>query len=115
VEPERVVAYGTEGVSMLEPKIVRQIRELATRGCGSRRIAGELGVARNTKEMWGTGRTSQVDGRGWTRPTVSDPRRLRAYLARPVFRLRVRADFGEVAGFEALYCSSWSCWSSRCR
>ena len=48
MESERVVAYGTEGVPMLEPKIVRQIRELATQGWGSRRIAGELGVARNT-------------------------------------------------------------------
>jgi hypothetical protein len=29
-----VVAYGIEGVPMLEPKIVRQIRELANQGWG---------------------------------------------------------------------------------
>jgi transposase len=47
---ERVeaVAYGTEGVPMVEPRIVRQIRELAGQGWGSRRIGQELGVARNT-------------------------------------------------------------------
>ena len=44
----RVVAYGAEGVPMLEPKIVRQIEELSVEGWGSRRIANELGVARNT-------------------------------------------------------------------
>ena len=42
------VAYGAEGVPMLEPKIVRQIEELSAQGWGSRRIANELGVARNT-------------------------------------------------------------------
>ena len=44
----RVVAYGAEGVPKLEPKIVRQVEELSTQGWGSRRIANELGVARNT-------------------------------------------------------------------
>jgi hypothetical protein len=42
------VAYGTVGVPMREPKIMRQIEELSAQGWGSRRIANELGVARNT-------------------------------------------------------------------
>jgi len=33
---------------MIEPELVRQIRELAARGWGSKRVARELGVARNT-------------------------------------------------------------------
>jgi transposase len=54
---ERVaaVAYGTEGVPMVEPRIVRQIRELASQGWGSRRIAQELGVARNTVRRYRRG------------------------------------------------------------
>ena len=41
----RVVAYGAEGVPMLEPKIVRQIEEFSAQRWGSRRIANELGAA----------------------------------------------------------------------
>lgn len=33
---------------MLEPEVVRQVRQLAGHGWGSRRISRELGVARNT-------------------------------------------------------------------
>ena len=42
------VAFGTVEVPMVEPEIVRQMRDLASRGWGSKRISGELGVARNT-------------------------------------------------------------------
>ena len=49
------VAYGTEGVPMVEPRIVRQIRELASQGWGSRRIAQEFGVARNTVRRYRRG------------------------------------------------------------
>lgn len=38
----------SEVSEMIEPEIIRQIRELADRGWGSKRIATELGVARNT-------------------------------------------------------------------
>ncbi len=37
-----------EEVEMVEPEVVRQIRELAALGWGAKRIAAELGVARNT-------------------------------------------------------------------
>ena len=39
------LAYRTEGVPMLEPKIVRQIEEFSAQRWGSRRIANELGAA----------------------------------------------------------------------
>ena len=37
-----------EEVEMLEPEVVRQVRELTALGWGAKRIAAELGVARNT-------------------------------------------------------------------
>lgn len=37
-----------EGVQMLEPEVVRQVRGLKTQGWGVKRIARELGIARNT-------------------------------------------------------------------
>ena len=42
------VAPPTVEVPMLEPEVVRQVRTLAARRWGSKRIAVELGVARNT-------------------------------------------------------------------
>ncbi len=42
------VAPPTGEVLMVEAEVVRQMRELAARGWGSKRIACELGVARNT-------------------------------------------------------------------
>jgi predicted transcriptional regulator len=33
---------------MIEPEVVRQVRELTERGWGAKRIAQELGIARNT-------------------------------------------------------------------
>jgi transposase len=40
-------------VAMVEPAVVRQIRALADRGWGSRSIAAELGLARNTvRSYW---------------------------------------------------------------
>jgi transposase len=33
---------------MIEPELVRQLRELTARGWGAKRIAAELGIARNT-------------------------------------------------------------------
>jgi hypothetical protein len=43
-----VAPLGSEVQEMIEPDIIRQIRELTARGWGSKRIAAELGVARNT-------------------------------------------------------------------
>jgi transposase len=46
---EMVVAPRTAEVQqMIEPEVVRQVRVLAARGWGAKRIARELGVARNT-------------------------------------------------------------------
>lgn len=33
---------------MIEPEVVRQVRELTERGWGAKKIAQELGIARNT-------------------------------------------------------------------
>ena len=35
-------------VPMVEPEVVREMRELAAKGWGAKRIARELGLARNT-------------------------------------------------------------------
>ena len=43
-----VAPLGSEVQEMIEPDVIRQIRELTARGWGSKRIAAELGVARNT-------------------------------------------------------------------
>jgi transposase len=46
---ERFVAPpGAEVHEMIEPEVVRQVRVLSARGWGAKRIAGELGIARNT-------------------------------------------------------------------
>ena len=45
---EGPVAPPVAEVAMVEPELVRQIRELAARGWGTKRVARELGVARNT-------------------------------------------------------------------
>ena len=42
------VALPTMEVPMIEPDSVRQLRQLASQGWGSKRIASELGIARNT-------------------------------------------------------------------
>jgi hypothetical protein len=42
------VAPGVGEVPMIEPAVVRQLRVLAEQGWGSKRIAAELGIARNT-------------------------------------------------------------------
>ncbi len=42
------VALRTMEVPMIEPDSVRQLRQLASQGWGSKRIASELGIARNT-------------------------------------------------------------------
>jgi transposase len=47
-ESEGFVAPPVAEVAMVEPELVRQIRELAARGWGSKRLARELGVARGT-------------------------------------------------------------------
>ena len=44
---ESVPPPNTE-VLLVEPEVVRQMRELAVSGWGAKRIAGELGIARNT-------------------------------------------------------------------
>src|SRR5690348_12290125 len=44
---EGVALPGSE-VPMIEPDSVRQLRQLAERGWGAKRIARELGLARNT-------------------------------------------------------------------
>jgi transposase len=48
VEEGRNVAPPKVEVPMLEAEAVQQMRDLASRGWGARRIAGELGLARNT-------------------------------------------------------------------
>jgi transposase len=45
---EAAVTLSAPEVSMVEPEVVRQVRVLSARGWGSKRIAQELGVARNT-------------------------------------------------------------------
>lgn len=45
---QRVMAPPVTEAQMIEPQLVRQLRQLQARGWGSKRIAGELGVARNT-------------------------------------------------------------------
>src|SRR5258707_11095401 len=45
---DRVVAPSPREVSMVEPELVRQVRALGEQGLGSKRIARELGIARNT-------------------------------------------------------------------
>src|SRR5690348_3998395 len=42
------VALRAAEVAMIEPEAVRQLRELRRRGWGAKRIARELGLARNT-------------------------------------------------------------------
>ncbi len=44
----RDVAPLVAEVPMVEAEVVRQMRALAERGWGAKRIAGELGIARNT-------------------------------------------------------------------
>ncbi len=45
---ERVMAPPSTEAQMIEPQVVRQLRQLQARGWGMKRIARELGVARNT-------------------------------------------------------------------
>lgn len=45
---ESVVAPPVQEVSMVEPEVVRQMQQLREMGWGAKRIAAELGVARNT-------------------------------------------------------------------
>lgn len=45
---EAAVTLSAPEVSMVEPEVVRQVRVLSARGWGSKRIGGELGLARNT-------------------------------------------------------------------
>lgn len=49
---ERVMALPTLEVPMVDAEGVRQIRELARRGWGAKRIARELGIARNTARRY---------------------------------------------------------------
>ncbi len=72
------VAYSTEGVPMLEPKIVRQIEELSAQGWGARRIASELGVARNTVRRYlrgGEAAQHQLRPRACVLPASPQPNR----------------------------------------
>lgn len=52
-------------VEMLEPEVVRQVRELTALGWGAKRIAAELGVARNTVRRYVRG---GADAEVQTRP-----------------------------------------------
>jgi predicted transcriptional regulator len=45
---QRVMAPPSAEAQMIEPQVVRQLRQLQARGWGTKRIARELGLARNT-------------------------------------------------------------------
>ena len=45
---QEVVAPLETEVMMVEPEVVRQVRQLTERGWGAKHIARELGIARNT-------------------------------------------------------------------
>ena len=49
---DKAVAPSGAEVSMVEPEIIRQVRALAEGGWGSKRIARELGIARNTVKRY---------------------------------------------------------------
>jgi len=51
----RVAPPGSEVRDMIEPEVVRQVRVLSARGWGAKRIAGELGIARNTVRRYQRG------------------------------------------------------------
>lgn len=61
-----VAPLRSEVSEMIEPEIIRQIREFADRGWGSKRIATELGVARNTVRRYLRGK---ADAEVQVRPT----------------------------------------------
>jgi IS30 family transposase len=84
------VAYGAEGVPILEPKIVRQIEELSAQGWGSRRIANELGVARNTVRRYLRGGEAAQQH---VRPRA---RRLDAAVRRKAIACEPPAEFGQI-------------------
>ena len=48
METQQIVAPLETEVVMVEPEVVRQVRQLTERGWGAKRIAQELGIARNT-------------------------------------------------------------------
>ncbi len=45
---KRNVAPAKAEVPMIEPDSMRQLHQLHSKGWGTKRIAGELGIARNT-------------------------------------------------------------------
>ena len=59
----RDMAFGTGEVPMIEPEIVRQMRDLSLQGWGSRRISRQLGVARNTVRRYLRGDEMAESGR----------------------------------------------------
>jgi transposase len=59
----------TLGVPMLEPEIVKQIRALTALGWGKKRVAGELGIARNSVRRYlreGEAAKTQTRPGAWT-------------------------------------------------
>jgi IS30 family transposase len=77
-------------VPILEPKIVRQIEELSAQGWGSRRIANELGVARNTVRRYLRGGEAAQQH---VRPRA---RRLDAAVRRKAIACEPPAEFGQI-------------------
>lgn len=53
-----VLPADPEVAQMIEPEVVRQVRELSARGWGAKRIAVELGIARNTVRRYVRGGTT---------------------------------------------------------
>src|SRR2546428_4260909 len=65
---DKVVTPSATEVSMVEPELVRQVRALGEQGWGSKRIARELGIARNTVRRYLRGREEaerQCRPRSW--------------------------------------------------
>jgi len=59
----RGMAPRSPQVPVIEAKAVQELRELHARGWGSKRIAGELGIARNTVKRYLQSRVAEVQVR----------------------------------------------------
>src|SRR5271166_6066533 len=75
-----------EDIRMLKPEVVDRIRELSGQGLGSKRIARELGVSRNSVRRYLAGATVGFQERFAARrlddPTLSEVDRLLSYPRR---------------------------------
>src|SRR5262245_28345189 len=67
----------TSEVQMVEPEVVRQMRLLHEAGWGAKRIAAEVGVARNTVRRYLRSPLAEVQVRP-SRRTLDDDRRSQA-------------------------------------